>query len=78
MWNWLNYTDSGRMVKSWVVVFVATILTLFLADGADVFAVDMSDLKAWVAAAVAAVVPLVLNFLNPKDTRYGLKEDEYV
>lgn len=66
------------MVKSWVVVFVATILTLFLADGADVFAVDMSDLKAWVAAAVAAVVPLVLNFLNPKDTRYGLKEDEYV
>ena len=66
------------MVKSWVVVFVATILTLFLADGADIFAVDMSDLKAWVSAAVAAVVPLVLNFLNPKDTRYGLKEDEYV
>ena len=66
------------MVKSWVVVFVATILTLFLADGADVFAVDMSDLKAWVAAAVAAVVPLVLNWLNPKDTRYGIKEDEYV
>ena len=46
MWNWLNYSDNGRMVKSWLVVFVATLLTLFLADGADVFAVDMSDAKA--------------------------------
>ena len=78
MWNWLNYSDNGRMVKSWLVVFVATLLTLFLADGADVFAVDMSDAKAWLTAAVAAVVPLILNWLNPKDERYGLKEDEYV
>ena len=78
MWNWLNCTDNGLMVKSWIVVFVATLLTLFLADGADVFAVDATDAKAWLAAALAAVVPLVLNWLNPKDTRYGRKEDEYV
>ena len=78
MWNWLNYTDNGRMVKSWVVVFLATLFTLFLADGADVFAVDASDARAWLAAAFAAVLPLVLNWLNPKDTRYGRKEDEYV
>lgn len=73
MWTWLNETDNGRMVKSWVVVFIATLLTLFLADGADIFAVDMSDAKAWVAAGVAAVVPLILNWLNPKDDRYGRK-----
>lgn len=66
------------MVFSWLKVFLATILTLFIADGADLFAVDVTDIKAWVAAAFAAVLPLVINYINPRDTRYGTKEDELV
>jgi hypothetical protein len=78
MWNWLNGTDTGRMVRSWLNVFVSTILVLFVTDGADIFAVDMTDAKAWLAAAFVAVLPLIVNYLNPRDTRYGRKEDEFV
>jgi hypothetical protein len=74
MWTWLNYSDNGRMVKSWVVVFVATVLTLFMASGLDVFSISWTDAQAWIAAGIAAVVPLVFNWLNPKDDRYGIKE----
>ena len=74
----MNSSGAGQMVFSWIKVFVSTVLTLFVVDGADVFAVDASDLKLWIAAALAAVIPLVINYLNPRDTRYGTKEDEFV
>lgn len=59
------------MLKSWAKVFVATVLGLFLADGADVFAVDWADLRTWLAAGVASVLPLVITWLDPTDTRWG-------
>lgn len=71
MWTWLNETQVGSAVFSWLKVFLATVLALFLADGADVFNVSVNDLKAWLAAGAAAVVPVVINALNPADSRYG-------
>ena len=71
MLTWLNESQAGAAVFSWLKVFLATVLALFLADGADVFSVNVTDLKAWLAAGVAAVVPVVINALNPNDTRYG-------
>lgn len=59
------------MLKSWAKVFVATVLGLFLADGGDVFAVDWADLRTWLAAGVASVLPLVITWLDPTDTRWG-------
>ena len=61
----------NAMLKSWVKVFAATILSLFLADGGDVFSVDRSDLRVYLAAGVAAVLPLVITWLDPSDTRFG-------
>ena len=40
-------TKLGRAVESYVKVFLAVVLGLFLADGADLFAVDATDLKTW-------------------------------
>ena len=75
--NWLNNNPVGLMVKSWVLVFASVVLGLFLADGADLFSVDATDLRTWLAAGIAAVLPLVINYLNPNDGRYGLvKPDE--
>lgn len=59
------------MLKSWAKVFAATVLGLFLADGGDVFAVDWVDLRTWLAAGVASVLPLVITWLDPTDTRWG-------
>jgi uncharacterized membrane protein YjdF len=72
--NWLNNTALGRAVQSYVKVFLSVVLGLFLADGADVFAVDATDVKTWLAAAVASVLPLIITALNPKDTRFGVKK----
>lgn len=69
--KWLNETAIGRAVQSYVKVFVAVVLGLFLADGADVFAVDAGELKTWLAAGVASVLPLIITALNPGDKRFG-------
>lgn len=75
MWNWLNNTDAGRAVRSYVVSFVTVVVGLFLADGADVFAVSTDDLKTWLAAGLAATLPVIVTALNKSDPRYGLKQD---
>ncbi|HEY7823854.1 MAG TPA: hypothetical protein VIG24_13510 [Acidimicrobiia bacterium] len=58
-------------VKSYAKVFAAVVLGLFLADGADVFAVDAGDLRTWLAAGLAAVLPMIITVLDPKDRRFG-------
>lgn len=65
MHTWL---EAG---KSYLKVFAATVLALFLADGADVFSVDVTELKTWLALGVASVLPLVITAIDPKDTRFG-------
>ena len=59
------------IVKSYLKVFASTVLGLFLADGADVASVSMSDLRTWVAAGLAAVLPLVITWLDPTESRWG-------
>lgn len=59
------------MLKSWIKVFAATVLSLFLADGGDVFGVDFGDLRTYLAAGIASVLPLVITWLDPSDTRFG-------
>ena len=75
LWDWLNGTGLGRAVQSYVKVFVSVVLGLFLADGANVFSVDASDVKLWLAAGLSSVLPLILTALNPKDGRFGIKPD---
>jgi hypothetical protein len=60
-----------NMLKSWVKVFAATVLSLFLVDGGDVFSVDWTDVRTYVAAGVASVLPLIITWLDPTDTRFG-------
>lgn len=57
--------------KSWGKVFASTVLALFLVDGGDVFTVGWSDLRTYIAAGVAAVLPLAITYLDPNDTRWG-------
>lgn len=65
----------GKAVVSYVKVFAAVILGLFLADGADLFAVDAADLRTWLAAGIASVLPLVITAIDPTDHRFGRNSD---
>ena len=63
--KWIN------IGKSYLKVFAAVVLGLFLADGADVFAVDAQDLRTWLAAGLAPVLTLAITAIDPKDHRFG-------
>lgn len=58
-------------IKSYAKVFLAVVAGLFLADGADVFGVDATDLRTWLAAGIAAILPMIITALDPKDHRFG-------
>jgi len=60
-----------EIVKSYVKVFISVVLGLFLADGADVFSVDITELRTWLAAGLASVLPLIITALDPSDNRWG-------
>lgn len=60
---------------SWIKVFVAAILGLVLTNllnGIDLFEMNWKSL---VSGAVASVLPIIINWLNPSDTRYGKGEE---
>lgn len=59
-------------IKTYVKSFLAVVLGLFVASGADVFSVTLTDLKGWLAAGLAAVLPVIITALDPTDSRYGL------
>ena len=59
------------MLKSWLKVFLATVFALFLADGADLFGIGADEVRGWLAAGTASVLPLIITWLDPDDDRFG-------
>jgi hypothetical protein len=45
----------------------------FLAAGIAVYMAGISDPKAIAGAGIAAVLPVVLRYLNPNDAAFGIK-----
>jgi hypothetical protein len=45
----------------------------FLAAGLAVYMAGVTDPKAIAAAGLAAILPVVLRYLNPNDAAFGLK-----
>jgi hypothetical protein len=52
---------------SWIKVFLSAVLTMIIAKG-DIFAVS---LKECLSAGAISILPIIINYLNPHDTRYG-------
>jgi hypothetical protein len=65
--KWFAYSP----VASWLRTFAAIVLAMFIADGADVFAVDATDLRTWIAAALSSTLPAIVRALNPDDHAFG-------
>ena len=55
-----------------VLVFAVTFATQMLASGFDVFSLDIGAVQSATNSAVAAVLAVFVNALNPKVTRYGV------
>ena len=62
--------ETKAMLKSWLNVFVASLITaliVVIGDGN----ISVEDLWYVLVSALVAVLPVIKNYFDPKDTRYG-------
>lgn len=62
-----------EVAKSWLKVFLASVLTAFLTIVTATSSLPTSG-EAWVGILIAglvAVIPVIINWLDPNDPRYG-------
>lgn len=66
----------NTMAGSWLKVFITAVLSEYLilkANGLSLFDWNKQTIEALLTAGVVAVIPVIINFLNPNDPRYGKK-----
>jgi hypothetical protein len=63
---WLATSPIAAAVK----VFIAVVLAMGVADWQAAGTIHFSDWQTWVIAALASTLPVIVNWLNPADTRY--------
>lgn len=54
---------------SWLKIFVSAVLTMIVMKG-DIYSITIKDC---LNAGIISILPIVINYLNPHDTRYGKK-----
>jgi hypothetical protein len=52
---------------SWIKVFLSSVLTMIIAKG-NIYLVTLEEC---ISAGVISILPIVINYINPNDTRYG-------
>jgi hypothetical protein len=52
---------------SWIKIFLSAILTMVMAKG-DIYLVT---LKECISAGIISILPIIINYINPHDKRYG-------
>ena len=58
---------NKQILVSWLKVFLSSSLTLVVVAG-DIWHLDFKQL---LSASIVSTLPVIINFLNPNDTRYG-------
>jgi hypothetical protein len=67
-----NKQEALQVTKTLLTVFISSALAAFIGLGINIFDVTLEGWKGIAGAGIAAVVVAAFNFLNPKDTRYGI------
>jgi len=65
--QWLARSPLASALK----VFVSVVLSMAVASWAGAGVLSLEGWQAWVIAAAATALPLIVNWLNPADSRYG-------
>ena len=68
--------EQKALLASWGRSFAAACLAQFLALGGSAFDLNGDAIKSVFAAGIAAILPVVIRWLNPKDIAFGNKGDE--
>jgi hypothetical protein len=67
MANFFN-SPAGSWLKAAIVAILSGVL-IKLQEGADLW--NAASLKELLTIAAVSVIPVIINYLNPQDTRYG-------
>lgn len=69
--------QTKAMLKSWLNVFMAALITAFLIVLVDTRSLgfDWETLEAILIAGLVAVLPVIKNYFDPHDPRYGHTEE---
>jgi hypothetical protein len=71
--RWLARSPFG----GWFKAFLSAALAQFLVNGSDLFSLTSGAvLKGLLASGVAGTLPVVINWLNRSDPRYGTRRDQ--
>jgi hypothetical protein len=71
-------SQTKAMLKSWGNIFIAAIITAFTVVIVETgtLALDWKTLEAVLIAGLVAVLPVIKNYLDPNDHRYGKGADK--
>jgi len=64
--------QSKSVLASWGRSFLAACLAQFIALGGGAFDFGADGWKAILASGIAAVVPVIIRWLNPEDASFGI------
>lgn len=62
-------TWYGSLIKN----FLSIIIGIYLANGYNLFEIDLTALKTLISAGVGACLPVILNYLNTDYKGYGVQ-----
>jgi hypothetical protein len=69
---WLARSPLATAAKT----LVAVLLTLAVAEWASTGEISFDRVETWVIVGLGSVIPMIANWLNPSDPRYGKVELE--
>jgi len=64
----------NTIYASWLKVFASAVLGAYLIElqnGINLFSWDLAMVEKLLTAGVVSTLPIIINWLNPSDTRYG-------
>jgi hypothetical protein len=70
----INKEEALQVTKTLLIIFISSALAAFIGLGVNIFDVTLEGWKGIAGAAIASVIVAAFNYLNPKDTRYGIHE----
>lgn len=68
--SWLATSPLGSAAKVFLGVLLGAVLLTWKSEGV----ISFDHWQTWLIGALAVAVPIVINALNPADTRYGMSK----
>jgi uncharacterized membrane protein YadS len=68
----MSKEEALQVTKTLLTIFISSALAAFIGLGVNIFDVTLEGWKGIAGAAIAAVAVAAFNYLNPRDTRYGI------